>query len=92
MSGWNYRVCTKFWKNDNPKTKHITGGERSFEIHEVYYDDDDKPGSYTERSVNAGGETLEELKKVHKMMEDAFEKPVLDLDNWPNEYFRKEKR
>lgn len=83
---WNYRVCTYLQINENPKTKHIWTSERVFQIHEVYYDDEGKADLRTEDSRPIYGESLEDLKKGYTLMGNAFEEPILDLDNWPNEY------
>ena len=66
---WDYRVI-----------KHIDEGEVSYQIHEVYYDEDQVIKSWTENSIKPYGETLEELKKDILMQLQGLDKPILDFD------------
>lgn len=70
---WNYRVMS------------LDGG-KSFGIHEVYYDDEDKPKAYTLNSVRAFGESIEELKIDISRMLKATEKPILAPQDFPEAY------
>ena len=66
---WNYRVIKK-----------IIGSEESFQIHEVYYNDDGTIKAWTENSIIPTGETLEELKKDFLMQLRGLDEPILDYD------------
>lgn len=77
MSCWNYRVLAHDFK-----------GEVCFQIHEVHYNDEGVPISYTERAVPAmGDENLDTLKEDLEYMLKALDEPVLVYgDNFPEEY------
>ena len=66
---WDYRVI-----------KHIDEGEVSYQIHEVYYDEDQVIKSWTENSIKPYGETPEELKEDILMQTQAFQKPILEFN------------
>jgi len=68
MSHWNHRVL-----------KRIINGEPTFAIHEIYYNNDCKPVSWTQVSVAPLGETLEGLKADFDIQKKAFEKPLLEI-------------
>lgn len=63
---WNYRVF-----------QHTQDGVDSFEVHEVYYDEEGRPHSYMESASQPFGETPEELRADLLYMLEALEKPVL---------------
>lgn len=74
---WNYRI--------------ICSEDGSFfDIHEVYYDGLGKPHAWSENSIGAYGETLEELRADFKMLEGAFAKPVLRMVREGDELFLRE--
>ena len=50
---WNHRILA-----------HKDGDEVYFQIHEVYYDEDGKPISYTTDGANVGSESLDGIKWV----------------------------
>jgi hypothetical protein len=83
---WNYRVAKKRLTVDILKDE-VTGevvdsySEDQFGICEVYYNDEGKITSTTERFIEPYGETLEEIKANFDDMKKAFELPVLDLGN-----------
>jgi len=82
---WNYRVVTKLI----PEVA-ATEEYRVFSIYEVYYHDD-KADSYTEsKTILDEVESVKSLKWINKKVKKAFKKPILDLDNWPNEWKLKE--
>ena len=89
---WNYRVCTRIfsYKKEFPKAPEMSKMEdqRIFSILEVYYDKDGNVNGYIDETKNslAGWEDYEDLVGTHTLMKKAFDKPILDLDNWPNEY------
>lgn len=72
---WNYRVI---------RQKVIVDDEEfdSFAIHEVYYDEDGKPGSITSDPVEPSGQTLQELGEDLRRMVAALNKPVLEYDDF----------
>ena len=73
---WNYRVV---------KNTYEEGGEY-FAIHEVYYDGDGNPTSCTALPANFLGDDLDDLKAVLDMVQQAFDKPVLDYyEDFPND-------
>ena len=65
---WNHRVIRKTSRD-----------ETWYEIHEVFYDDDGNPHSWTEGSVSPYGESVEELCRVLDWFKGATEKPVLEI-------------
>lgn len=68
---WNYRVVKK----------RLSDGTETFGIHEVYYDADGKVNAYTEVTMAAYGETLEEFREDIKRHLEALERPVLTQDD-----------
>ena len=66
---WNYRVVKK-------------GGV--FAIHDVYYEDG-KPSMVTEENVSLMECTFKDLFKTFLLMEKAFEKPVLNYEDFGGE-------
>ena len=70
-SHWNYRVMSHF---DADMDEHY------FEIHEVYYNDLEEVINWGEESSCPFGEDASSLQKTVKMMNDAFNKPVLDYE------------
>jgi len=84
---WNFRVVTKLYLTQSNKTIE-TEEERLYSIVEVYYKKD-KPDSYIDsKRILDGLESVKGLKWTNKKIKEAFKKPILDLDNWPNEYRR----
>jgi hypothetical protein len=71
--GWNHRVLA-----------HKDGDEMYFQIHEVYYDKDGKPDSYTANGVSVGHESLDGIKWVLDKMKECLDKPILSVENFPN--------
>lgn len=66
---WNYRVV-----------HGVCGG---FTIHETYYEQDGVTIKFcTERPINPFGETFEELEECITLMEEAFNKPTVDWDDY----------
>lgn len=87
---WNYRIGTKVQKI---KIKNSPFENRLFFIFECYYNKNTKlPDGYPERLDELDfpnllvNETKKELKGTYKLIAAAFDKPIIDLDNWPNEY------
>lgn len=74
---WNYRVV----RHKEEPFKGIPQDDW-YGIHEVYYDEDDKPRSVTVNPMHPFGENVGELRSCIDMMLSAFEKPVLDHDGF----------
>ena len=68
MSHWNYRIIRKYHKESDSST---------YQIHEVYYDDEKMIEGWTQSPVEPMGESLEELSNDIAHFLKAFEKPVL---------------
>ena len=82
---WCYQVGTKEYVVDN----HTY---REFGIIEVYYNRKGKAGNHSNlETFNplTGWDNYKDLKGTYKMIKEAFKQPILDLDNWPNEYKEK---
>ena len=85
--GWNYRIGTQLHKLADCSAHK---DERTFSIVEVYYDEiTGFPDAWGASSV-ANWWDLNSLITTHKLMRGAFDKPILDLDNLPNEYKQEE--
>ena len=76
MSHWNHRVVRY------PDPVH---GDY-FAIDQVYYDEHGRPESHTETYVGVGSDSVTGLRWVLDRMGAALKMPVLDSDNWPNEW------
>ena len=86
---WNYRVVTKLITGkqgidlSDMRNNEKLQDKRLFSIVEVYYRDGN-PDSYTEsKSLLYDVESKKALKWIHKKIKKAFNKKILDLDNWP---------
>ena len=73
---WNYRIVKA--KSDGSKTGEI------FYIKEAYYENKQDPHSLTVNPIYAQGDTLEELKEDFRLMNEAFQKPVLKEEKYDN--------
>jgi hypothetical protein len=67
---WNHRVI-----------RSRRNGEEWYAIHEVYYDDDGKPETYTAEPDGIEGESLEELRQYLTWMRAALRQPVLTVND-----------
>jgi len=88
MSYWNYRILAKRMVTD-------FDSEVEFGVYEVYYNDEsDIPESCTENSINIFSyeseceDPIESIQWQLDMIKKASDKPVLDYDNFPNEYVK----
>jgi hypothetical protein len=73
---WNYRVLA-----------HKDDDDVMLMIHEVYYDENGKPNSYTVNPVPVRGEDLDALKFSLEKMNEALTKPILWYgSDFPKEY------
>jgi len=72
ISGWNYRVVHKVLE--------LPGGgtEDQYAIHEVYYDDQDQPGSCTVEPVGGAAAEPAELRQNLIRMLQALDRPTLE--------------
>lgn len=69
---WNFRRFTTSEDSLDPQ----------FWIGEAYYTDDGEIWACTQDAQSPYGETEEELANCYKMMQEAFLKPVIDLDTF----------
>lgn len=73
---WNYRVVTTYHH-----VQHI----RAFSIAECYYSDG-VLDSYSSKENMYYYESVEDIINTHAKIAEAFAKPIIDLDNFPNEW------
>ena len=95
---WSYRVgfrkeCYSVVDNNDHSKVIDVLEETQYGIVESYYNDKGEITFTTEQFMEPYGETLEELKSSFEKMKEAFNLPVLDLDNivysnelWTNNY------
>ena len=76
---WNHRVLA-----------HKDGDEVWFSIHEVYYDENGIPKSYTANGVNVGGNSIKDLSWTLDKMKECLDKPILSLENFPETFNTKD--
>ncbi|HLH27187.1 MAG TPA: hypothetical protein VK066_32105 [Chloroflexota bacterium] len=67
---WNHRVI-----------RSRRDGEDWYAIHEVYYDDEDRPEACTAIPEAVEGESLEELDRYLAWMRASLRQPVLTVDD-----------
>lgn len=80
---FNFRVLTK--KLDNSNSVFFKN-DRIFGVYEVHYEDD-KPTSYSEDALLIRNwDSIKDLQFTVDKLQHAFSKPILDIDNWPNEF------
>ena len=72
---WNHRVLAS-----------EQNGEIYFQIHEVYYDKNDKPDGYTKNSISVGGENIKEINWTLNKIKKCLKEPIL----WAGSKFPKE--
>lgn len=88
---WNYRIGTHVFSYkkafvNNSKLAEMKD-QRLFSIIEVYYDKNGKPEGYIDKKNSLSNwEDLEDLKGTWELIGKAFEKPIIDLDNFPKEH------
>ena len=82
MSYWNYRILAR-----------KTGAYVEFAIYEVHYNDEGILEGFTENSMKPSGydspdeeDPIKSIQWQLDAMKLACDKPVLDYDNFPNEY------
>ena len=74
MSHWTYRIISSPWPSK------LNEESRSFEVHEVYFDETGIH-AVTQKSVSPYGETKEELRADMEKFQEAFNKPVLKMED-----------
>ena len=83
-SYWNYRILTRIDVKNNLTVD--SKNWREFFLTEVYY----KKGKATSYAPDlnplSGWDDLKDLKWTVKHLKEALKKPVLDIDNWPEEW------
>lgn len=72
---WNYRVIS------SPYPSEAHEEFRTFEVHEVYYDDNGGIHGVTEKCVSPYGETEEEIRADMVHFQEAFNKPILRMED-----------
>jgi len=77
MMTWNHRVLA-----------HKDGDDWYFQIHEVFYDKDNIPESYTKDGISVGAEDLEGITWVLDKMKECLNKPILSAENFPKEWIK----
>lgn len=87
---WNYRVGTQIL--EVPKESRSSAPDyRIFSVVEVYYRNG-KAESWGKTNVLSSWEAMKGLKASHRLAKKAFDKPIIDLDNFPEEYKGKHKK
>lgn len=87
---WNYRIGThvfsykKTFVNNPELAKHKD--ERLFSIIEVYYDENGVPDGYAEANPTKNWDLLEDLTGTLDLLLEAKTKPIIDIDNFPDEW------
>ncbi len=74
---WNYRVGTM-----------MIPTERVFGIIEVYYSEDGFPDGHSGLAHNTLSDidNYKGLEEAYELIGKAFKEPIIDLDNFPDEY------
>lgn len=72
---WNHRIMA-----------HEHKGDVYFQIHEVYYDENNTPNSYTKDAISIGGDDLKTITWTLNKMLECRKKPIL----WAGEKFPNE--
>lgn len=75
---WNYRVGTRLQKH--PLRDEMW---REYLIIECHYKND-IPNAYGESVKMNGYEELDDMRSANSLMSTAFDKDIIDLDNFPN--------
>lgn len=75
---WNHRILASEHK-----------GEVYYQIHEVYYNDNGTPNSYTKNPITIGSDDIEGIKWQLEHIPKCLEKPILSVKDFPNEYKNK---
>ena len=73
--GWNHRILA-----------HTDGEDWFFQIHEVSYDKQGNPNSYTEQGVSVGADSIEGIVWILDKMKECLNKPILSAVDFPKEW------
>lgn len=96
MGKWNYRLVTYMYSykihfpDGHPLRENPD--ERLFKVVSVYYDTNDDgamiPTSWGDSKTDIldGHESLTDLKYTIDKIQEAYNKPILNLDSFPDEY------
>jgi hypothetical protein len=86
---WQYRVVKKLYGERDEKGKikdpESEFNEYGYGVHEVYFDHNDKATMCTENPITVYGDTIKEAAHEWLLIMDAFNKPIIDFDNIPEE-------
>jgi len=88
---WNYRIGTHVFSYkkafvNNPKLAEQKD-RRLFSIIEVFYDKDGNINGYADKvNPTSNWEYLEDLFGTVDKLKECLSKPILDIDNFPNEW------
>lgn len=78
---WNHRVLA----HNTPSSDDI-----ELSLHEVYYDSDNNPETYTLHPVGISGDSLEDLQWALDKARECLGEPILWAgDRWPEVYVPK---
>jgi hypothetical protein len=84
---WNYRLATHLFSYKDMKGLEDKEDLRLFSIIEVYYDKNGEISGYQDTgNPTKDLESIADLWETTLKLSEAIKKPVLDLENWPNEY------
>lgn len=72
---WNFRVVTK-----------REGIGQVFGIAEIHYNDEGVPDMFNIPNTLMGWKSFGDLKIIYLAVSEAFNKPIIDLDNFPAEW------
>ena len=79
--GWNARIVKKkgHWGKVGNKKFWFPA---YYGVHEVFYNSKGKPYACTENAMNITGESVKETKNLFDMYARAFDKPVLNYEDF----------
>lgn len=82
MNYWNYRVVEKVLNKYEHDTSYDT---TSYEVHEIYYDEDDNITMWSAEPISPYGEAcVKDLEVDIKFMLEACSKPILKESDLPD--------
>jgi len=84
MAGWNYRILRHVDKPPKCLEKNYPNGVVWYGIHEVYYNSKDVPDSCTQNPAKLLGEEAVDIKIDMKLIQKAFDKPILEYSYFVN--------
>lgn len=81
VTHWNYRLCTYVHEADNNRYYAIKEVHYNNDMPIAYQNDNDDPFNFIEGDFPA-----KSVEFTINAIRDGLEKPIIDLDNWPNEF------